>query len=91
MRFKTLGRIVLWSAGVLLAAYVLNRGVYVGSITMLNSASGLVVYEKLCHYFSLTGVHDIRVSAGLTEEDAARIFCPLLRNENAIELAPDDL
>jgi hypothetical protein len=56
-----------------------------------STASGLVVYEKYCHYFSLTGVHDVRVSAGLTEEDAARVFCPLLRNEKAIELTPDDL
>ncbi|HET7806128.1 MAG TPA: hypothetical protein VFL53_17960 [Pseudolabrys sp.] len=81
-------------AGLLLFGYLFNRGVYVGSITMLNTPSGLVVYEKYCHYFSLTGVHDVLVNAGLTEEDAARVFCPLLRgssNERAIELAPDDL
>lgn len=92
MRFTGPGRIALGLAGLLLAAYVLNRGVYVGSITwLLSTASGLVVYEKYCRYFSLTGVHNIRVSAGLTEEDAARVFCPPLRNEKAIELAPDDL
>ena len=90
MRFARF-RIALWLAGLFLLGYSFNRGVYVGSITWLSTASGLVVYEKYCHYFTLTGVHDVRVSAGLTEEDAARVFCPLLRNEKAIELAPDDL
>lgn len=87
MKAARLGWIALWLA----VGYSLYRGVYVGSITMLNTASGLIVYEKVCHYFSLTGVHDVRVSGGLTEEDAARIFCPLLRNEKATEFAPDDL
>jgi hypothetical protein len=58
---------------------------------MLNTPSGLLVYEKYCHYFSPTGLHNVPVSAGLTEEDAARTLCPLLRNEKAIEFAPDDL
>jgi len=91
MRFTRLVRIALGLAGLLLFGYLFNRGVYVGSITWLSTASGLVVYEKYCHYFSLTGVHDVRVSAGLTEEDAGRVLCPLLRNEKATELAPDDL
>lgn len=91
MSFANLGRIALGLAGLLLTAHLLYRGLYVGSITMLNTASGLLVYDKYCHYFSLTGVHDVRVSAGLTEEDAGRVFCPLLRNEKAIEIAPDDL
>lgn len=91
MDFKKVGRIALALAGLSLFGYLFNRGVYVGSITWLSTASGLVVYEKYCHYFSLTGVHDVRVSAGLTDEDADRVFCPLLRNERATELAPDDL
>jgi len=86
-----LPRIVLGLVGLFLLAYSFNRGVYVGSITMLNTASGLVVYEKFCHYLSLTGVDDVRVSAGLTEEDAANIFCPPLRHEKVIEHVPDDL
>lgn len=91
MKAARLGRIALGLAGLLLFGYLFSRGVYIGSITMLNTASGLIVYEKYCHYFSLTGVHDIQVSAALSEEDAARILCPPLRNEKAIELAPDDL
>ena len=79
MRFKRPSRIVLGLAGVLLFGYLLDRGVYVGSITMLNSASGLVVYEKFCHYLSLTGVHDVRVNADLSEEEAERVSCPPLR------------
>jgi hypothetical protein len=91
MKDAPIGRIALGLAGVLLFGFLLSRGVYVGSITWLSTASGLVVYEKFCHYFSLTGVHNVRVSAGMTEEDAARVFCPPLRDEKAIELAPDDL
>jgi hypothetical protein len=91
MKAARLGRIALGLAGLLLFGYLFNRGVYVGSITMLNTPSGLVVYEKYCHYFSLSGLHNVRVSAGLTEQDAARILCPLLRNEKAIEFVPDDL
>jgi hypothetical protein len=91
MKDARLGPIALWFAGLLLLGYLFYRGVYVGSITTLNMASGLIVYEKYCHYFTLTGVDDVRVSAALSEEDAARILCPPLRNEKAIELAPDDL
>ena len=86
-----LGSLVSGLAGVLLFAYLFYRGVYVGSITTLNTPSGLMVYEKYCHYFSLAGVHAVRVSAGLIEEDAALISCPFLRNEKATEFAPDDL
>ena len=91
MKNRRIGSISLWLAGLLLVGYLLGRGVYVGSITWLSTASGLVVYEKYCHYFSLTGIRNVRVSAGLTEEDAGRVLCPLLRNEKATELAPDDL
>jgi hypothetical protein len=91
MRFEKHGRMVLGLAGLLLFGYLLYRGVYVGSIITLSTPSGLVVYEKYCHYQTLTGVHDVRISAGLTEGDAARIYCPPLRNEKATELAPDDL
>jgi len=91
MKSARLGWIALGLAGLMLLGYLFDRGVYVGSITTLDLASGLVVYEKYCHYFSLTGVHNVRVSAGLSEEDAARILCPPLRDEKAIDLAPDDL
>ncbi len=80
MRWSTVSRTVLGLAGVVLFGYLLNRGVYVGSVTMLNSASGLLVYEKRCHYFSLSGVRDVHINAGLDEQDAQRAFCPLLGN-----------
>ena len=80
MRWSTVNRVVLTLAGVALLGYLLSRGVYVGSNTILNTASGLLVYEKRCHYLYLSGVRDIRVNAGLAEEDAQRGFCPLLGN-----------
>jgi hypothetical protein len=80
MRFTRFGCIALGVTGLLLFGYLFHRGVYVGSITMLNTASGLVVYEKYCHYFSLSGLHDVRVNAGLTADDAASVYCPPLKN-----------
>ena len=67
-------------ASVVLVGYLLSRGVYVGSTAILDSASGLVVYEKRCHYLYLNGVRDIRMNAGLDEEHAQRRLCPLLGN-----------
>lgn len=80
MRWSTVTRAVLTLAGVVLVGYLLSRGVYVGSNTILDSASGLLVYEKRCHYLYLNGIRDIRMNAGLDEEDAQRRFCPLLGN-----------
>ena len=56
MRWSTVGRAVSALVAVVLMGYLFNRGVYVGSITMLDSASGLVVYEK--RSFHLDGVRD---------------------------------
>jgi hypothetical protein len=80
MRWSTVSRAVLTLAGVVLVGYLLSRGVYVGSNTVLDTASGLLVYEKRCHYLYLSGVRDIRMNAGLDEEAAQRGFCPLLGN-----------
>jgi hypothetical protein len=80
MRWSIVSRAVLTLAGVVLVGYLLSRGVYVGSNTILDSASGLVVYEKRCHYLYLNGIRDIRMNAGLDEEDTQRGFCPLLGN-----------
>ena len=80
MRWSTVSRAILTLAGVVLVGYLLSRGVYVGSNTILDSASGLLVYEKRCHYLYLNGVRDVRMSPGLDEEEAQRGFCPLLGN-----------
>jgi hypothetical protein len=80
MHWSTISRTVLGLAGVVLVGYLLNRGVYVGSNTMLNTASGLLVYEKRCHYLYLNGVSDIHINASLDEAGAQRTLCPLLGN-----------
>jgi hypothetical protein len=80
MRWSIISRAVLTLAGVVLVGYLLSRGVYVGSNTILDTASGLLVYEKRCHYLYLNGIRDIRMNAGLNEEDTQRGFCPLLGN-----------
>ena len=80
MRWSTISRAVLGLACVVLVGYLLNRGLYVGSVTMLNTASGLLVYEKRCHYLHLDGIRDVHINAGLDEQDAQRTYCPLLGN-----------
>jgi len=80
MRWSTVSRAVLGLAFVVLVGYLLNRGLYVGSVTMLNSASGLLVYENRCHYLPLDGIGEVHIIAGLEEQDAQRTFCPLLGN-----------
>jgi hypothetical protein len=80
MRWLTTGRTILWLAGGLLIGYLLSRGVYAGSHSILNSASGLLVYEKRCLYLRFNGVEEVSINAGLTEGDTQRTSCPLLRN-----------
>ncbi|HEY7232061.1 MAG TPA: hypothetical protein VH558_17010 [Pseudolabrys sp.] len=79
MRMSTIGRVVLGLIGGLLVGYVLSRGVYVGSASMLNNASGLLVYEKRCLYLGFNGVTEVPINASLDEEGTRRAFCPLLR------------
>ena len=78
MRWSTVGRGVSVLVVVVLIGYLLCRGVYVGSTTVMNTASGLLVYEKRCRYFHLDGLREVAVNPGLEEEDARRTFCPLL-------------
>jgi len=80
MRRSTIGCVVLAVAGGLLIAYLLSRGVYVGSASVLNSASGLMVYEKRCLYFRFDGLKEVRINAALDEKDTQRTFCPPLGN-----------
>ena len=65
MRWSTVGRAVSALVAVVLVGYLLSRGVYVGSATMLDPPSGLLVYEKRCLYLHLDGVRDVRVNADL--------------------------
>jgi hypothetical protein len=80
MNWPTIGRTILGLAGGLLIGYLLSRGVYVGSASMPNNASGLLVYEKRCLYLRFNGVNEVRINPGLTEEDTQRTFCPVLGN-----------
>ena len=46
MRWSTIGRAASALVAVVLVGYLLSRGIYVGSATMLDKASGLLVYEN---------------------------------------------
>ena len=61
MHWSTVSRAVLGLAGVVLVGYLLSRGVYVGSVTMLNSASGLLpVPDGRCHDWQKTFLITLR-------------------------------
>ena len=76
MRWSIIGRAASALVAVVLVGYLLSRGIYVGSATMLDEASGLLLYEKRCLYLYPNGVHEVRISAGMDEEDAERTSCP---------------
>ena len=78
MRWSTVGRAASALVAVVLVGYLLNRGIYVGSATMLDEASGLLLYEKRCLYLYPNGIHQVRTNAGLDEEDAEHKSCPPL-------------
>ena len=77
---RSIGRAFFGLLTVVLTGYLLSSGVYVGSASMLNDASGLLVYEKRCLYLRFNGVKEISINAALNEEDTQRTFCPLLGN-----------
>ena len=75
MRWSIIGRVASALVAVVLVGYLLSRGIYVGSATMLDTASGLLVYEKRCLYLYPNGVHEVRMNE-LDEEDAQQRSCP---------------
>jgi hypothetical protein len=81
MKRSSLGWLVLGLVVIVVAAYLLNRGLYIGSTidVSMRQGEGKFLYAKNCRYLYFTGVRDI---AGGSEqpsrEGAEAASCALL-------------
>jgi len=70
---------------IVLAGYLLNRGLYVGSTidVSMRQGEGKFLYAKSCRYLYLTGVRDIGSSTeSPSREGAESTPCAALGNPN---------
>jgi hypothetical protein len=83
MKHAKLG--VLGLAVIVLAGYLLNRGLYVGSTidVSMRQGEGKFLYAKSCRYLYLTGMRDIgNSSESPSREGAEATPCAPLGNSN---------
>jgi hypothetical protein len=65
---------------VILAGYVLNRGIYIG-YTMTSYRVGDRTFSlKHCRYLHLNGTDEVSVPGSLTRNTPAETECPTLKN-----------
>ena len=79
--------ILLGVAVVLSAAYLLNRGVLVGSrieTARLSDEYPVPFYKKHCRYLFFNGVQQVWTSSESTREEAEKISCASLKGEPVI-------
>jgi hypothetical protein len=85
MKLSSPGWPLLGLAVIVLAGYLLTRGLYVGSAidVSMRQGEGKFLYSKSCHYLYFNGVRD--VANGLesaSRESAESISCPLLASSS---------
>jgi hypothetical protein len=66
----------------MLAGYLLNRGVYVGSTLDVRHEGAKTFYYQRCHYLYLNGIDDETTIFPSATPEEARFLCPLVRNSN---------
>jgi hypothetical protein len=57
MRFARI-RVLLALAVAVLLGYVLDRGIYIGSVIRQQPTPGTLFYTKYCRYLHLSGIHE---------------------------------
>jgi hypothetical protein len=85
MKRSSLGLLVLGLAIVVLIAYLLSRGLYVGSTidVSMRQGEGKFLYSKNCRYLYLSGMRDITNGAETpSRESAESTSCAPLGNTN---------
>ena len=83
MKLSSLGWPLLGLAVIVLAGFLLNRGLYVGSTidVSMRQGEGKFLYSKNCRYLYLTGVRDIASGSETpSRESAESTSCALLGN-----------
>jgi hypothetical protein len=74
MKIPTVGWAFFGLAVLVVAGYVLNRGLYIGS-TIERGTDG-TLWFKTCHYLYLNGVRDVMSwHFAKTREEAESVFC----------------
>jgi len=87
MRSSLIRWMLFGLAVVLSAAYLLNRGILVGSrieTARLSDAYPVPFYKKHCHYLFFNGVQQVWTSSESTKEEAEKSSCASLKSEPVI-------
>ena len=85
MKLSSLGWPLLGLAVIVVAGYLLNRGLYIGSTidVSMRQGEGKFLYSKNCRYLYLTGVRDMAGgSEHASREGAESTSCALLGNSS---------
>lgn len=82
MRVPTVGWAFFGLAVLILAGYVLNRGLFIwGTINpepmVVSGTQYVTKYAKHCRYLHFAGINDRSISRNDTEEQAARYVCQM--------------
>jgi hypothetical protein len=76
MKIPSVGWAFFGLAVVILAGYVLNRGIYIGSYaTSQRHSSGMMFYGKTCRHLHFTGITESSRTTSTTPEEAATRLC----------------
>jgi len=80
MKRSLLGWLVFALAAIVLAGYVLNRGLYVGSVIDVSAREGPgnLLYSKGCRYLHFDGVHGTIGVETRSRDQAEQASCALL-------------
>jgi hypothetical protein len=81
MKLSSLGWAILGLAIVVVAGYLLDRGLYIGSTidVSMRQGEGKFLYSKNCRYLYFTGVRDVTGgSESPSRESAESASCALL-------------
>jgi hypothetical protein len=65
---------------VILAGYVLNRGIYIGDTITSYRVGDRTFFLKHCRYLHLNGTDEVSVAGSFPRNPPAETECPLLKN-----------
>jgi hypothetical protein len=85
MRVPKVGWAFFGLAVVIYAVYLLNRGIFIGSIVVPAQGSfpdGRTLQFKECEYLHLTGISLVQAGSDFDRNVAEGFFCPPLKNSN---------
>jgi hypothetical protein len=85
MKLSSLRWPLLGLAVIILAGYLLTRGLYIGSAidVSMRQGEGRFLYSKSCHYLYFNGARDVAIGLeSASRESAESTACPLLASSS---------